>query len=145
MKTRSALLAAVLSLSVIAPVPAMARQRDLSDAVQQLNDPAMQQSISGALAMMMQAMMGMKMGPMAKAMEGMGKSMGDKDAAMNIDPDATLGDMIGPEGRDMPREMSAKVPAMMSGMAGMAGAMQQMLPQLEAMGKQLQKSFPRRH
>lgn len=143
MKTRSALLAAALSASAITPMPAMARERDLGAAADALNNPALQQGISSAMAMMMQAMMGIKLGPMARAMEGMGKSMGDPDAGMDIDPDATLGDMMGPEGRDMPQELSAKVPAMMSGMAGMAGAMQQMLPQIEAMGKQLRKSLPR--
>jgi hypothetical protein len=144
MKTRSALLAAVLSASAIAPMPAQARERDLGAAADALSNPALQQGIAGAMAAMMQAMMGIKMGPMARAMEGMGKSMGDSDAGMDMDPDATLGDMMGPEGRDMPQELSAKVPAMMSGMAGMAGAMQQMLPQLEAMGKQLRKSIPRK-
>jgi hypothetical protein len=145
MKMRSALLAAVLSVSLIAPMPALARDRPISDAARQLGDPALQQSLSGALAMMMQAMMGMKMAPFARAMDSMGKTMGDKDAISDIDPDATLGDLIGPESRDMPRQMSEKVPAMMSGMAGMAGAMEQMLPQLQAMGKQLQKAMPKRY
>jgi hypothetical protein len=153
MKTRSALLAAVLSLSVVAPAPAMARERSMGDAVRQLNDPALQQTLATAMASLTQAMMGMKMAPFANAMKSMGKtmgkSMGDKDMAsdmdMDMDPDATLGDMMGPEGRDMPRQLSEKVPAMMGGMAGMAGAMEQMLPQLQAIGKQLQKSLPRGH
>ncbi len=142
MTMRSLLLASGLAATLVAPLPALARDRSMAPAIEKLSDPAFQGGIAAAMATMMEALMGMKMAPFAKAMQGMGG--GDADEARAIDPDATLADMMGPEGRDMPREMSARVPQMMGAMAGMAGAMEQMRPQLEAMGKQLQRSMPKR-
>ena len=146
MTIRSRLIGAAVALAVLTPVPALARERGtdnrrLDEAVARLSDPAFQTSITTALAAMSEAMMGMKMAPFAKAME----SMGDKDTPRDIDPDATLGDMMSPEGRAMPQEMAKRVPQMMTGMAGMASAMQQMLPQLETIGREMKRSVPRRY
>ncbi len=145
MTIRSTLIGAAVALSVLSPAPAFARDRGadirgMDEAVARLSDPAFQTSIATSLAALSETMMGVSMAPLAKAME----SMGDTDAARAMDPDATLGNMMGPEGRAMPQEMAERVPQMMSGMAGMAGAMQQMLPQLEAIGRQMKRSVPRR-
>ena len=144
MAMRSALLAAVLASAALAPVPALARDNGMAEAAQQLNDPQLQSTIAAAMAALSEAMMGIKMAPLAKAMEGMGRSAGDQDAAADIDPDATLGDMMGPEARDMPQQMASQVPQMMGAMAGMAGAMEAMLPQFEELGKRLRRDLPRR-
>ena len=148
MAMRSALLAAVLASAALAPVPALARDNGMAEAAQQLNDPQLQSTIAAAMAALSEAMMGIKMAPLAKAMEGMkgigGRAAGDQDAAADIDPDATLGDMMGPEARDMPRQMASQVPQMMGAMAGMAGAMEAMLPQFEELGKRLRRDLPRR-
>ncbi len=147
MSLRSALFAAGLAATLLAPVPALARDKSLSEAAEKLSDPRLQETIATAMASLSQALMGMKMAPFARAMETMGKSMGDatgEPADMPaIDPDATLGEMIGPDAERLPQELSARVPAMMGAMAGMAGAVEGMLPQLEAMGKQLKRSLPR--
>lgn len=144
MAIRSTVLAAILASVALAPVPALARDNGLNKAVQQLADPQLQDTIATAMAALSEAMMGMKMAPFAKAMEGMGRAAGDPDAGSDIDPDATLGDMMGPEAREMPKQMAAQVPQMMGAMAGMAGAMEGMLPQLEALGKRLKRQLPRR-
>ncbi len=136
-------LASALSAAALAPAPAMARDRagdNLGEAVETLSDPALQGTLAAAMASLGKAMMGIRMAPFAKAME----SMGGEDPAEAIDPDATLGDMMGPEAQDMPRQISERVPQMMNGMAGMAGAFGEMLPQLEAIGKELKRSLPRR-
>jgi hypothetical protein len=143
MAMRSTLLAALLVSAALAPVPAMARDRGLGKAVEQLNDPQLQTTIAAAMASLSEAMMGMKMAPFAKAMEGMARAAGDKDDAPAIDPDATLGDMVGPEAREMPRQMASQVPQMMGAMAGMAGAMEAMLPQFEELGKRMKRQLPR--
>ena len=143
MKLRSTLLATALAVTMLAPVPALARenaQRSLADAAERLSDPALQGTLATALASLSKAMMGIRMAPFARAME----SMGGEEDGERIDPDATLGDMMGPEARDMPRQFSDKVPQMMDGMAGMAGAFGEMLPQLEEIGKELRRSLPKR-
>jgi hypothetical protein len=152
MKLRSSLFAASLAAILLAPVPAMARDKGLSEAAAKLNDPRTQQALAGTLTTLMQALMNMKAAPFVKMMDGMegameratGEKSDDSQAARNIDPDATLGDLAGPEVRAMPEEMAAKLPAMMGAMAGMAGSMEAVLPELEAMGKELKKSLPRR-
>jgi hypothetical protein len=138
------LLAALLVSVALVPAPAMARDHGMGKAVQQLNDPQFQDTIATAMASLSEAMMGMKMAPFAKAMEGMGRAAGDKDAASDIDPDATLGDMMGEDARDMPQQMARQVPQMMGAMAGMAGALEAMLPQFEELGKRLKRQLPRR-
>jgi hypothetical protein len=143
MHLRSTLLGSALAAAVLAPVPAMARdraQRDIAEAVDTLSDPALQATLATALASLSGAMMGIRMAPFAKAME----SMGGEDATGEIDPDATLGDMMGPEAQAMPRQFAERVPRMMNGMAGVAGAFGEVLPQLEAIGKELERSLPRR-
>ena len=143
MSLRSTLLAAGLAAVALAPLPAMARDKGLSEAAEKLSDPRMQETIATAMASLSQALMGMKMAPFARAMETMGEANGDREAGREIDPDATLGEMMGPEAERLPRELSARVPAMMGAMAGMAGAVEGMLPELEAMGKRLKRSLPR--
>lgn len=152
MKLRSSLLAVGLAATLLAPMPAMARDKGLSEAAAKLNDPRTQQALAGTMATLMQALMNMKAAPFIKMMDGMegameratGEKSEDRQSTRNIDPDATLGDLAGPEARAMPEEMAEKLPAMMGAMAGIAGSMEAILPELEAMGKQLKKSLPRR-
>ncbi len=155
MKLRSVLLSLSLAAVLAAPVPAMARDRadkGLHEAVAKLSDPRTQQAFAGTITTLMQALMNMKAAPFTQMLDGMegameratGEKSEDRQSARNIAPDATLGDLAGPEMRAMPEEMAAKLPAMMGAMAGMAGSMEAVLPELEAMGKQLKESLPRR-
>jgi hypothetical protein len=152
MMVRSSLVAVGLAATLLAPLPAMARDHGLSDAAAKLNDPRTQQALAGTMATLMQALMNMKAAPFVQMMDGMegameratGERSDDRQTARTIDPDATLGDLAGPEARAMPEEMAEKLPAMMGAMAGLAGSMEAMLPELEAMGKRLKQSLPRR-
>ena len=153
MKMRSVLRAvgplSLAAVAVLAPTPVLAREQSMAQAAERLSDPRLQGAIAGMLSAMTEAMMGIKMAPFAKAANAMGEPMGSVDgqdhhAPEPIDPDATLGDMMGPESQRMPQELSARVPKMMDGMAGMAGAMEQMMPQLKAMAEQMRHSLPRR-
>jgi len=145
MKRSAVVLAGGLAAVLLSPVPAAARERDRgpSELAQKLNDPELQQGMASALSAMTEALMSIKLAPFAEAME----RMGDKKAARRIDRDATLGDMAGRDGRRVQRDVAERVPQMMGMMAGMAGAMEQMLPALEAMGKQMEgamgKALPR--
>jgi hypothetical protein len=152
MTLRSSLLAVGLAATLLAPMPAMAREKGMGEAIAKLNDPRTQQALAGTMTALMQALMNMKAAPFVQMMDGMegameratGEKSEDRQSARSVDPDATLGDLAGPEMRAMPQEMAEKVPAMMGAMAGMAGSMEAMLPELEAMAKQLKKSLPRR-
>ncbi len=129
--------------TALAATSATARDRGLADAESRLSDPKAQQAMGDALATMMAAMMQIKAAPLLKAMDSMGTTMGERRAARGVPADATLGDLAGPEARDMPREMAHKVPQMMGAMGAMAGAMGEMLPQLETMGKRMERQMDR--
>ena len=131
MRVDLVLLSGALAAAAIA-VPAAAQDRHAGRMAEKLSDPALQHSMSTAVAAMAEAMLDMPVAPFARAME----AMGDPDAR-EIDPDATLADVAGPEARRMPREMARKLPRMMGAMGGMAGVMEAMLPQLQAMGRQM--------
>lgn len=144
MSKSSFVLATALAATMLAPLPAMARDRSLTDAAARLEDPEFQHGMASALGTMMRALMGMKMAPFAQAMNQMKHATGDtSEPDEAIDPEATIGDMVGEEGRRAPEEIADKLPGMMSAMAGMAGAMEQMRPELEKMGKEMARRLPR--
>lgn len=144
---RSFVLAAALAATALAPVPAVAREKSLADATQKLEDPTFQHGMADALGTMMRALMGMKMAPFAQAMDQMKHATGESDdpadAEAPIDPGATIGDMMGEDGRRAPEEIAARLPGMMTAMAGMAVAMDKMRPELERMGKDMARRLPR--
>lgn len=137
--------AAALAL-ILAPTAAEARegrseaQRGLAEMSDRLNDPDMQRSMVGMLSALTDAMMSMRMEPFARAAEKMGApgSMG------HIGRNTTLRDVAGPDAARMQRNMRDKLPQAMSAMAGMTGALEGMLPELEAMGKRMQETMGER-
>lgn len=125
---------ALVSALVLAPLPALAKDAPLGRVVEELTDPDRQDALAGGLEALTAALLDLKVGPFMKAMERAGSGRGMRD----IDEDATLGDLAGPGARELPREVSAKVPMMMDTMGVMAGQMGEMLPQLEAMAKRME-------
>ena len=126
-------LGAITALSVGA-APALAKPRDSDRLVERMGDPALQHSMAAAVAALSEAMLDMPVEPVARAMRTI-----DPNAARDLPRDATVGDLAGPDARRMPREMARKLPQMMGAVAGMAGAMEAMLPQLEAMGDEMRE------
>ena len=118
MRMRVAVLGGALVAAAALPVPAFAREANGSQVAEVLANPGTQRAMAGAMAAMTEAMLDMKVGPFAKAMEGMDDATGNRRAARRIDPNATLGDLAGPEARRMPREVARKMPKMMGAMAG---------------------------
>lgn len=133
MRLRSVLLGAVLAAATLSPAPAFAREARLGGAIDQLSDPRNQRAMSGAVAGLLEALLSIKAEPFLRAADGLDPAKPRR----RIDPDATLGDLAGPDARRAPRELAQKLPVMMGAMAGMAGAMEAVLPQLEAMSKEL--------
>lgn len=141
--SKSFVAAAVLPLTVLAllPAPAMARERpsEAAEMARELEDPRNQRAAANAMGALFEVMLGMKAAPLAKAMD----AMGERDAARRIPRGATIGDLAGPEARAMPREIKRRVPGMMTAMASMTGMLDEMMPQLEAIGKQMERDFGR--
>lgn len=127
-----------LAALVLAPVPALARERgDGAKLQQKLEDPRTQVAVADALGGLFSVLLGMKAEPLAKAMD----ATGDHDGARRIPKGATIGDLVGPEGRTVPRQIKKQVPGMMTAMGSMVGALDEMVPQLEAVGKQLERDL----
>ncbi len=142
MSLRSTVLAAALTALAVAPVPALAKDSGMGEVTAKLSDPRTQSAVAGALAALSEALLSMKMAPLAKAMESMEGVTGGRKAMPRIDPDATLRDLAGPSADRLPQELSEKVPAMMGAMGGMAGAMEAMLPELEKIGERMKDAIP---
>lgn len=131
MNTRILLVAPALAL-VAAASPAIARNDSAHRVTEQMRNPVTQQAMAHAIAAMSEAMLDMPLEPFAR----MADAMGDHRTAREMHG-ATVGDYAGPEARDMPREMSRKVPAMMGAMGGMAAAAEEMAPALKAMAREM--------
>jgi hypothetical protein len=138
---KRAVLACGLAAVALSPLPAHARaaSRDagLAEMADRLGDPELQHSFAGVLVALSDALLGMKVAPMARAAAAMGDSHMDGHMDRRIGPNTTLRDLAGPDARNLKAGITEKVPQMMSAMAGMTGAMQAILPQLEAMAEQM--------
>jgi hypothetical protein len=141
MRTRSAgrklASLSVLAALALAPVPALAREAADEDFASELSDPGKQQAMGNAMAAMMGVLLNLKTDPLARAME----RMGDHKAARKIPRGATLGDLAGPEARRMPAEVRRRVPAMMGAMGELAGMIQDIAPELEAIGDDFERQM----
>ena len=132
---------AALSVLALIPSPALARERSsgAAEMARELEDPRNQRAAADALGSLFGVMMNMKAEPLVKAME----AMGERNAARRIPRGATIGDLAGPEARQVPREIKRRVPGLMTAMASMTGMLDEMMPQLEAIGEQMERDFGR--
>lgn len=130
-----------LTVLALLPSPALARERpsEAAEMARELEDPRNQKAAASALGDLFGVMLGMKAAPLAKAMD----AMGEHDAARRIPKGATIGDLAGPEARAVPREIKRRVPGMMTAMAAMTGMLDEMMPQLEAIGDNLERDLDR--
>jgi hypothetical protein len=133
---RTCALALSLPLAALAlPQPAAARAPEprLGEVTRQLGNPETQQAMAAVLAGLANAMLQMDVSALGNAAE----AIGDKRAAKRFRKGTTLADVAGRDARDMPDEIRRKAPAMMGAMAGMAGAMEAMLPELAKVAEQM--------
>lgn len=125
-------LAVSLAAVALLPLPAVAQDSRASQIADQLGDPMTQYMVAGALAAMSTVVLDMNIEPMIRAMKSVGAPF-----AMDLPPDATLGDLAGPEAGYVPREVVSRVPRMMDQMGEMAGAFDEMLPEIEAAARRM--------
>ena len=133
MPWRAALIAA------LAPLPAAAHGTADGDVARRLSDPATQLAVTTMLTAIGESMLDVRIGPVAQAL----RAAGADDAVADLPPDARLRDLAGPDGDRLPAKLGRTVPRMMDGAASLAGAMEQMMPQLRAMGRQMRYALPR--
>lgn len=119
-------LSAAATLCLVLAAPAAAEPYgEATRAAEDLRDPARQAQIAGTVEAATDAMLGMPAGPLLRAMAEIAG-----DDPEEIDPDLRMGDLVGPEAADAPREFAYRLPAMMASMAGLAAALEEMLPEL---------------
>ena len=137
MSIRQSMLAGAMAVAVL-PAPAFAEQARAGELAERLNDPATQYVVAGMLSAMSKAVLELRVKPLADAMGGMGgRPMRD------FPPDATVADVSGVNQAEVRERLIEEVPRMMSAMGGMAGALEQLKPQLEEMARRMKPTKPR--
>ena len=124
------ILSALAGACALLSTPALASQESEAGRVaEELSDPVRQAQIAGTAAVASEALLNVPVAPLARAIaqiEGY-----DPDY---VDPDLRVGDLVDPETADAPREFAYRLPEMMGAMAGLAVAVEDMLPSLRALG-----------
>lgn len=120
--------------------PAFARNsdgvndRDIDRAVARMQDPATQTAIANAVGSLTEALMQLKVAPFINAVNA-----ADPDHRHDEVPaDATLAELAGRDGDDMAHDARTQTMVATRAMGSMAGAFAQMLPQLEAMARDVE-------
>lgn len=121
----------------LAPVPAFARDDAARDVAKQLSDPANQVAATVALTALSEALLDVRIEPLRRALGAMGSDMTD-----DLPPDARLRDLAGPGARDLPGNIGRTVPRTMGAAAGVAGAVEDMLPELRAAVDRMKNALP---
>lgn len=139
MLSRASQLALLAVLAGSLTMPALAEagpdRHERSRMAEKLSDPLVQTQAAAMAAVMSQMVLDLKVGPMARA-------MGEWDRnARDIPPDARLGDLLGPDARSAPRDMAREVPRAMGKMGRTADAMEEMMPQIEAMAEKMRRAL----
>lgn len=125
-------LTAFAAAAAFAASPALAAEGDAARLAEDLNDPARQAQVAAMVETMAAVMLDMNVAPLLRAeaqIEG-------RDPAA-VDPEVTVRDLAGPDAEDTSREIAVRLPQMMGTLATLAGSLEQMLPQLRAMGDAL--------
>jgi len=132
------LLSALAVVGALSPLPALAAEGEAARMAEELSDPARQQQIAAAAEAMTGALLAMPAAPLLRA----AATVAGKDAE-EVEPDVSVGDLMGPEAAAAPRELAHRLPAMMSAMAIFATAFEAMLPELRAMGERMAEDMAR--
>ncbi|MCB2077781.1 MAG: hypothetical protein KDE55_08800 [Novosphingobium sp.] len=138
MPIRKSALAACLAGAMVAPGIAHAQESDFGQVTERLNDPATQMAVTAALVAMSEALMQIEIGPFARAAEAAGAG----EAVRDLPPDATVRDLAGPDAQRMQRQLARRTPEMMGAAAGMAGALEEMLPRFREMARKMKDAMP---
>jgi len=131
-------LPAVAAACALLPVPALAEDGETGRMAEEFSDPARQEQLAEIAETMADALLSMPAAPMLRA----AATVAGEDPEY-IDPDLRVGDLVGPEAADAPREFAHRLPQMMGALATMAATMEAMLPELRAMGDRIAEDMAR--
>ena len=122
----------------LSPVPALAAPGDAARVAEELNDPVRQEQMAAAAEAVTTAVLDMPAAPLLRAAKTIAGENPDY-----VDPDLRVGDLVGPEAAEAPREFAHRLPQMMGAMATLAATMEAMLPELRAMGDRIAEDMAR--
>jgi hypothetical protein len=125
-------LPAVVLAGALAPLPALAAPGNAARVAEELSDPIVQEQMASVAEAATTAVLDMPVGPLMRA----AKTIAGEDPDY-VDPDLRVGDVVGPEAADAPREFAHRLPQMMGALAAAAATMEAMLPELRAMGDRI--------
>jgi len=137
MPRRQTVLALLATASALAPLPVFARDDAPADVARQLADPANQVAATVALTALSEALLDVRIEPLRRALAAVGS-----DSADDLPPDARLRDLAGPGAQGLPGEIGRTVPRTMGAAAGMAGAVEGMMPELQAAIDRMKNALP---
>lgn len=128
-----ALLALPLAAAML-PAPALAADRDLERTAQQLADPRTQDALAETLSALVSAMLDINVGGIANAVA----KADPKGRLRDVDPDMTLRDMAVRDNPDFADSLDADVRSGTRMAGALAGALAEMLPQLERLARDVE-------
>jgi hypothetical protein len=131
-------LPALAIAGAVSPATALAAPGDAARVAEELNDPVVQEQMATVAEAATTAVLDMPVGPLMRAAKTMAGENPDY-----IDPDLRVGDVVGPEAADAPREFAYRLPQMMGALATAAATMEAMLPELRAMGDRIAEDMAR--
>lgn len=120
--------------AALAPASAFAQDESPRAVAGKLSDPAAQMAAAAAMAAMAETILDMDIGPLARAMDAVGGS--------DLPRDAKLRDLAGPDAERLPRSIARNVPKAMGSAGEMAGALEDMMPQLRETARKLKDAIP---
>ena len=124
---------ALAGACALLPVPAFASpESEAGRVAEELSDPIRQAQIAGAATVATETLLNVPVAPLARAIAQI-----EGDDPDYVDPDLRVGDLVDPETAGAPREFAYRLPQMMSAIAGIAVAMEDILPSVRALGDQI--------
>jgi hypothetical protein len=141
MPLRKALTTACAATLTMAALPAFANDSvELpvgDDIAGKLADPGTQIAATVALTALSEMLLDLNIEPIRRAMATV-----DPYAGADLPPDARLRDLAGPEAGELPGEIGRRVPQTMGAAAGMIGAFQDLVPELQATVDRMRHALP---
>jgi hypothetical protein len=131
-------LPALVIAGALSPASALAAEGDAARVAEELNDPVRQEQLASAAEAVTSAVLDMPAAPLLRA----ARTIAGEDPDY-VDPDVRVGDLVGAEAADAPREFAHRLPQMMGALAAAAATMEAMLPELRAMGDRIAEDMTR--
>jgi hypothetical protein len=119
------------------PLPALAEESETSRMAEEMSDPVRQEQLAAMAETMADVLLEMPAAPLLRA----AATMAGEDPE-DIDPDVRVGDLVGPEAAEAPREFAHRLPQMMGAMAAVAATLEDIAP---LMRERMREALPPDH